>query len=81
MPQSPHVCAAAIDNVINVGGNAFWEEEIYLSFALPCPLQVALKIIDKTTLDSPKMKVRVEREISNMRRLRHCGVVEYFESK
>ena len=43
--------------------------------------QVALKLIDKKKLTSPKVRQKVDREISNMEKLRHDNIVEIFESK
>lgn len=42
--------------------------------------QVALKLIDKKKLTSPKVRQKVDREISNMEKLRHGNIVEIFES-
>lgn len=42
---------------------------------------MALKLIDKKKLTSPKIRQKVDREISNMEKLRHGNIVEIFESK
>ena len=48
-----------------------------LSFLLP---QVALKVIDKRVVSSnKKLVLRVRREISNLKKLRHGSVVEIYE--
>jgi serine/threonine protein kinase len=55
--------------------------KVYLAVHTPSGRQVALKVIDKRAVSSKrKLLLRVRREISNLKKLRHGSVVEIYES-
>lgn len=55
--------------------------KVYLAIHMPTGRKVALKVIEKRAVSSPKKLIqKVRREIGNLKKLRHRSVVEIYES-